>query len=243
MDITKLIHDPAQVKAACVELPNEGKTLVAKKSVKIYIPTRFAERGLAEVGIESQIVGIYAMVVDDAFYSVSLWNAIIRIEPTSTMKIMINGDEYYEFYFEPGAVIFPTTYTVKIDTLTFKVYDEILSKGRAPWYLNNPEMAKLFDSADKAAGAKIGKRQTVTELIVSLIARDPKDRTVFYRQIVNSLDDLKTNPPCYIPLRSVTYAATNTTNKLAGSYFEVGMIAALVTPADRTEPIEALLRK
>ena len=241
MDIKKLIRDPARCKAALYE--TSDNRIIAKKPVKIYIPTRYNERGLATVGMETQIVGIYAMVVDEAFYCTSLWNAVMRIEPTSTMRIMIDGEEYYEFYFEAGAVVCPSTYTVKIDTLTYKIYDEIISKGRVPWYLGYAELARLFDTADVAAGAKIGRKQTVTELIISLIARDPKDRTKFYRQVVTSLADLATNPPCYIPLRSVQYAATNTTNKLAGSYFEVGMVSALVTPADRVEKTEALLRK
>lgn len=241
MDIKKLMHAPKEVKDALVELPD--KRLVAKKPLKIYIPTRYAERGLASIGMETQIVGIFALVVGDVFYAINLWNAVVRIEPTSTMKVMQAGEEYYEFYFEAGSTVCSSTLTVKIDTLTYKIYDEILSKGRVPWYLGYPELARLFDTADKAAGAKIGNKQTVTELIISLIARSAQDRTIFYRQAVTSLQDLHTNPPCYIPLRSVPYAATNTTNKLAGSYFEAGMVAALVTPADRVEKIEALLRK
>lgn len=241
MDIKKLIHSPKEAKAALFELPD--KRLIAKKPLKIYIPTRYAERGLASIGMETQIVGIFALVVDDVFYAVNLWNAVLRIEPTSSMKVMQAGEEYYEFYFEAGSTVCSSTLTVKIDTLTYKIYDEILSKGRVPWYLGYPELARLFDTAEKAAGAKIGNKQAVTELIISLIARSASDRTVFYRQTVTSLQDLVTNPPCYIPLRSVPYAATNTTNKLAGSYFEAGMVAALVTPADRVEKIEALLRK
>jgi hypothetical protein len=241
MNINKLIRDPKRCQEALVETPDHR--LIAKKPLKIYVPTRYNERGLASVGMEVQIVGIYAMVVEDVFYTTSIWNAIMRITPTSMMKIMLSGEEYYEFYFEAGCVVCPNTYTVKNDTLTFKIYDEIISKGRVPWYLGYSELARLFDTADEAAGAKIGRKQAVTELIISLIARDVNDRTKFYRQTITSLEDLVTNPPCFIPLRSVQYAATNTTNKLAGSYFEVGMVSALVTPADRVEKTEALLRK
>jgi hypothetical protein len=61
MDPVHLVHDPDRVKAALAETP-DGK-LVARDSVKIYIPTRFAERGLAEVGIETFIYGVYAITV------------------------------------------------------------------------------------------------------------------------------------------------------------------------------------
>jgi hypothetical protein len=40
---------------------------VAKAPVKIYISTRFEERGLAEVGIETFIFGVYAITVDDSY--------------------------------------------------------------------------------------------------------------------------------------------------------------------------------
>lgn len=241
MDPTRLIRDASKVHAALKELP-DGR-LVALKNVKIYVPTRFAERGLAFVGIETQVVGIYAIVVDDLYYGVSIVNAMQRIEPSSTVKVMCEGDEYYEFSFERGSTVISTVQLVKTDTLVYRIYDEIISKGRVPWYLGYPELGKLFDTAPYHAGANIGRQHEVTELIVSLIARDPQDRARYYRQVVKTPADLKAKPPVFIPLRSVTYAATNTTNKLAGSYFKEGLVSALVTPADRVERIEELLRR
>ena len=43
-------------------------------------------------------------------------------------------------------------------------------------------------------------------------------------------------------MRSVIYAATNTLNKIAGSYMETGVVSALVSPSDREERIEILLK-
>lgn len=236
-----LKREPTKVHSYLREL--EDGRLVTTKGCKIYIPTRFAERGLASIGIETHIVGIYAIVVEDLYYGVSMVNAMIRIEPTSTMKVVIEEEEYFEFMFEPGSTVMASTQLVKQDTLVYKIYDEIISKGRVPWYLGYLELGKLFDTAKYHAGANIGGNHEVTELIVSMIARDPKDRTKYYRQTVKTLDDLKRTPPAFIPLRSVTYAATNTTNKLAGSYFNDGLVSALVSPADRVERIEEILRR
>lgn len=241
MNPKKLIRDPKKVHAYLRELP-DGR-LVTTKGCKIYVPARFAERGLAQIGIESYIVGIYAIVIDDLFYGVSMVNAMHQIDPSSTMIVQVDGDEYYEFTFDPGATVFTTTQLVRTDTLVYRIYDEIFSKGRVPWYLGYMELAKLFDTAVKHAGAKIGQQQEVTELLVSLIARDPKDRTRYYRQSVTSPEEIMKNPPAFIPLRSVQYGATNTTNKLAGSYFSDAMVSALVSPTDRVERIESLLRR
>lgn len=245
MNPKKLIRDPKKVHAALVEVPDDrgDARIVAKKQVKIYIPARFAERNLAQIGIETHIVGIYAIVVDDLFYGVSMVNAMLRIEPTSTMKILVDGDEYYEFSFDAGSTVVSSVQLVKTDTLVYRIYEEIFGKGHVPWYLGYGELAKLFDTAGHHAGVSIGSQPEVTELLVSMISRDLTDRTKYYRQTVKSLEDLVRNPPAYISLRSVQYAATNTTNKLAGSYFSDAMVSALVSPAERTERIESLLRK
>lgn len=131
---------------------------------------------------------------------------------------------------------------MKTDTLVFRIYDEFIAKGRVPWYMGYDELGKLFDTAKTFAGANIGQNHEVTELLVSMIARDPEDRTKYYRQTVKSLGDLVSRPPSIIPLRSVQYSATNTVNKLAGSYWNDALTSALVSPGERTERIEALLR-
>ncbi len=241
MNPKQLVRDPAKVHACLQEL-DDGR-LIAKRALKIYQPTRFAERGLASIGIETNIVGIYAIVTEDNFYGVSMVNAMMRIEPTSTVKIQIDGEEFYEFYFEAGSTVCSSVMLVKTDTLVYKIYDEIIAKGRVPWYLEYSDLGKLFDTAFYHAGARIGTNHEVTELIISMIARNPKDRHQYYRKDVVSLDDMKLNPPAFIPLRSVTYAATNTLNKLAGSFFTEGVVSALVNPTDRVERIEDLLRR
>ena len=241
MDPRKLIRDPGRVLSYLRELPDHR--LVTTKGCKIYIPSRFAERGLAQIGIETHICGIYAIVVEDAFYGVSLVNAMLRINPSSTVKILVDGDEYYEFTFDPGATVVSSTDLVKTDTLVYKIYDEIVSKGRVPWYLGYMELGKLFDTAKEHAGANIGTNHEVTELLISMIARYPSDRHVYYRQTVKSFEDMVKRPPAYIPLRSVTYAATNTTNRLAGSYFHDGLVSALNNPTERVERIESQLRR
>lgn len=241
MDLTRLIRDPKIVRENRVKLPNGSVT--TKRGCKIYIPSRFAERGLAEVGIETHICGIYAMVCDDAYYAVSTINAMIRIEPSKTLKVKFKGVEYYEFVFDPGAVVYSSTSLVRIDTLTYHIYDEIFSKGRVPSYLSYDDLGGIYDTARKHAGANVGGNPEVVELMVSLIARDKTNKTLSFRSTVKTPSDLKNSTPVYIPLRSVSYAATNTTNKLGGSHFVQGLTSALVNPSERPERIETILRK
>lgn len=241
MDPSKLVRNPAKVLEALTELP-DGQVL-AKKTIKIYIPTRFAERNLAEIGVEVYICGIYAMVTEDGFYAVSLVNAMHRIQPDTTNKVVFGETEYFEFVFTPGSVVFPTLNLVRNRTLVYRIYDELIAKGRIPWYVTYRDMAHIFDTAKIHAGTNVGSDHETTELLVSMIARDPKDRTRYYRQVVEQEADMDHVPVAWVPLKSVVYAATNTMNKIAGSYMHDGIVSALVSPAERTENIEALLRR
>lgn len=239
MDLKKLKRNPEAVKKTFRELNN---VLYATQPTRIYSPVRFSERGLASIGAETYIVGICAFAVGND-YSVLCINAMMKIQPTSYKIVNIEGDDYFEFFFEPGATLIANMELVKTDTLVYRIYDEIISKGNIPWFMDYLEMGSIFDTASYHGGANIGNNREVTELIVSLIARDKNDRTKYYRQTVKSLDELATKPPAFIPMRSVIYAATNTLNKIAGSYMESGIVSALVSPSDRTENIEAILRR
>lgn len=241
MDVSKLQRDPAKVRA-CFKLLSDG-SLITTKGCKIYIPVRYAERGLAEIGIKTYSYGIFAIVTEDKYYSVWKINSMIQLTPTATVKTWINDDEYYEFYFEPGSTTVKNVNLVKVDTLTFKLYDEVFSKGRIPWFMSYDDMGMIFDSAEKHAGAKVGRNREVTELMVSLVARQQKDRHMQYRHTPGTLAEMRKLKPAYIALRNVTYSATNTVNKLGGSYFEQGVVSALNSPSQRVEPIEDLLRR
>ena len=246
MDYRHYVRDAARVQSALVEMPGKRPgefQLVAKQPVKIVVPVRFAERELAFVGIDTSVVGIFAIILEDQYYAVSMACAMMRLTPSSTTKVMYDDDEYYEFSFDAGATICPSLHLVKMDTLVYSIYDEILSKGRVPWYLGYKEMGQLFDTAQLHAGANVGEQQEVVELMVSLVTRDADNRAMYYRQVINSPADFLRKKPAFIPLRSVQYAATNTLNKLAGSYARDGMVSALATPTERVERLEELLRK
>ena len=184
MLISNLVRAPGKIHECLAEL-SDGR-LVAKKQLKIIIPARFAECRLASINVEVNIVGIFAIILDDKYYGVSLVNAMMRIEPTSTMKIDIDDVGHYEFTFEPGSVVMSSVNLVKTDTLVYRIFDEIIAKGHVPWYVSYTDLGKLFDTAVYHAGANIGKNHEVTELLVSLISRDKKDRYKYYRQTIES---------------------------------------------------------
>lgn len=240
MNSRGLIRNADAVLANLKELADGS--VVTLKGCKIYVPKRFAERGMLQLGTETHTCGVYLMTFGDKYYAVSLVNAFITILPSGTTTTKMGDEEYYEFSFNPGATVMKTLDLVQQDSLVYRIYDELFSKANIPWYIEYEDLGKIFDTAKKHAGTDIGSNAEVTELLVSLISRNAADRTQYYRTVIESREDLKKNPPAYIPLRSVTFASTNTTNKLAGSYFSEGVTGALVYPAERVENVEKLLK-
>lgn len=241
MDIKKLVRNVSLINSLLVELPNN--TIVTTKPIKIYSPVRYSERGLSSVGVDTNIIGIYAIVTEEGYYAVSILNAMINITPSSTITVKIEGEEYYEFSFDAGNVVISNLNLVQADVLVYKIYSEIISKGKIPWYLSYSDLGHLFDTAYKYAGANIGQNAEITELIISLIARNPKDRTEYYRSLLSSKEDLNVMKPEFIALKSVQYSATNTLNKLAGSYMSAGVVSALIDNSTRSERIESIIMR
>lgn len=241
MDPTRLKRDASKVHAAL--RTTADKAVVALKPIKIYIPERFLEKNLASVGVVTSIAGIFAIVVDDTHYGVSTTNAIFQITPSATATVKLDGETYLEFSFEPGSTVFKSTDLLRNDVLVYYIFDMFISKGRVPWYLNYYDLLELFNTADRFAGVGLTASHSILEMIVSAIARDPKDRTRYYRHGVKSSQDVAANPPAIVPLRSIGLGATNTTAKLMGAYWNDGLTSALVNPSDRVENIEELLRR
>lgn len=238
--MSKMIRDAAKVKACIKELPT-GQ-LLATQACKIQIPKRFEDRGLAVIGNDTYVYGIYALILEDNTYAVSNITAMVKINPYKTLEVKIDEVSYYEFYFEANSILAETVHLVRRNLLMFNVIDEFMFQGNVPWYIEYEDLGKLLDTSEYHADSKVGQNHEVTELIASFLGRVKEDRTKYYRTYIESFSDLKTRPPAFVALKSVFYSATNTLNKLAGSYFNDGVVSALVNPSQSTERIELLLR-
>lgn len=237
MDIRRLIRSPEKVGELLQEMDG---ALYPLEECRIHIPVRFAERGLASIGAETYVIGILPLIFGE-FYSIIMVDALIRIEPTEVNRVTIEETEYYEFVFAPGSEMIPNLNLAMVDTVTYRIYDEIIAKARVPWYLNYFDLAKIFDTAPAYAGANIGRNKEVTELLISIVARDQRRRTDYYRRVIHGPTELESNPPVYASLNDVSLSATNAVAKLGGGHFRDGTVSALVSPSERPEPLEQLL--
>lgn len=236
MDIQSLVRDADYVFSTLREL--EDESLVATKETKIYFPARFVEQGLASVDIETNVIGIFPIVVDGK-YSVFSVCAMVRFDPVEISTLMIGNEEYYEMLFTPGATIMPNINVAAVDTLVYRIYNEFIAKGRVPWYMSyEQDMMRIFDTASEYAGAGIGQEHEITELLLTITGRNPANLNESYRLVAGEIPD----PPRYISLKTVEYSSTNAFNKLGGANFNRGVIGALVSPSVIPERSETLLR-
>lgn len=222
-------------------LKEVGDQLLTTKPCKIQIPVRFNNRGLASIGSETYISGIYAIIIDDR-YAVSNIPTMINITPTSTVTTTIRDEEYYEFSFDAGSSVIGNLNSMRRDSIIFSIADVLMIKGYIPWFFNENDIATIFMYADKYADSQVGVNMLANEIIASLMTRLKSDKNIYYRAVIKDRKDMLTNKPAFIGIQNTIYGPSNTLNKLAGRNFSDGVPSALINTTDTMEHIESLLR-
>lgn len=240
MDFRKLTRDADKVKAQLRELPDAS--VVTLHGCKIYVPARYVEQGLAFIGNENYIFGMYAMVVGDTYYAVSNACTLLHIHPSGTGTVRCDEVDYYEFSFDPGTTVFTTVNVVKDDVLPYKMYKEFVEMGKVPCYFDYVDCANMFTSVPHYCGVDLGANEAIVSAIGSSICKNPKDLTQPYALILKNIADRHRQPFTIVPFRDVQFGATNTTAKIMGSYSDQALTSALVNPSQRSEGIEEGLR-
>ncbi len=239
MDISNLIRDADKVRA-CLKKDNGG--IRAIKPCKLYFPNWYVNTELCGIDDEVRVIGIFAIVVDDKYYSVSKADALIITEPFTTNIVEINGDSYMELVFTPGDMVLKNINLIRTGTLVYRIYNEIVAKGNVPWYFNLMDLCFVFDTAQLHGGVNLNTDSAILELIASCMARQKNDISKYYRhQTFGKADDVKNLK--FISLNNVAHQASDTTSKLLGAYFNTGVTSALVTQNNHTESIETVLRQ
>lgn len=240
MDIKSLIRDPSKIEEDLQVLP-DGK-IATTNGCKIYVPARWAERNFANIGNDVTILGLFAIVIEDKYYGVCSVNSMVSVKPTEIEMAFFGDDKYIELVFEPGDLVIRNTALVCDKQLVYYIYDEIQAKGYVPWYINYIDLAELLSTAEEYTGINLNTNKAILDMIAAVMARDPKDRQKFFRQSINSAEELVSKRPDFIALRNIQMQASNTVSKLMGSYWTDAAVSALVNPATRVEGIETVVR-
>jgi len=226
---------------ACMK--KAGNTFIAMEPLRIHIPERFAERGLAVIEDVSYVLGCLAVITEDNYYAPATVTGMIKTEPDRVGRVVVDEVGYIELSYNKGSKIVASTDIVVVDNLPHKIYTELLGKGNIPWYYHYPDIPMIFRESAKYNGVRLGADLAIWEYISAQLCRDPNDPTKYWRQIPNAKALLATKSPYFVALRNVSLGSTNMTARLGGSYFDPGMTSTLANPSDRSERFESVLRQ
>lgn len=235
-----LKRNPQAVLAQLVE--DDSGQIFTKSDCIIQIPVRFSEKGLGQVGVRNFTYGLFPIILPSGDYSVCNVAALIEIDPYKTLPIKIKDVEYHEFHFKADSVLIKTSDVVKRDTLMFAIMDELIFKGKIPWYVGYEDLGKIFDTAKDYGNSHVGQTYEVVEFIAAMVSRPKDERDKYLRAVINNYSDTSLDKIDYVPLQSIFYSVHSTLNKLAGSYFNDGITSALTTPTEEISKIESILR-
>lgn len=239
MKSTEFTKNKAAVIKTLEQLPDNS--IRTKTGCKAYIPKRFIERGIASIGNENYSLGIFPIVLATGEYLLFNVIAFVYLTPSAFNSVVIDGEDFIEFTFDPNTTVIKTMDLVQKDTLVYSVFNEFVSSGNIPWYVDYIDAGALFDTAGTIAGTSIGKNPETVEILIATISRKKKEKMEYFR--TSTKEEILKTQPVYVPLKSVSYSATNTTNKLAGAYFDEGVASALINPTTKADTIGTILRK
>lgn len=237
MKFSSLKRDAKRVLDTLTVMPDG--TTVTTTGCTIVIPEKYVDKQLAFMGNDVSILGIYAIVTPDGYYAVSSALCMLRIDPTSNARVTVDDTSYLLLEFQKDSTVILSDDVVKRDVIAYQVYDFFIDAGYVPWFMNYDDLLRLFYNSSEYAGISFGSNHAIIPLIVSNIARNAKNKTQYFRQIVSREPDAV---PSFIPFKSVIYGPKTTTAKLSGAYFDSALVSALTNPNERVEKVETLLR-
>ncbi|QAX96123.1 hypothetical protein [Vibrio phage vB_VmeM-Yong XC32] len=240
MDVSSLTHNPKAIHAA-IHKDTENHMLIAKEDISLHIPEHYFNGKLGTIDGRYNAACFVGWIVGGS-YALSRVHAIMPFTPEEVGVVKVKEGSYYVLSWTKGSVICPNYRLAQKKTLVFEVYDEIVAKGKQPWYIGHRARAELFYSAPKFAGVDLGGGQSLQSIFASSCIRDPADRSIPAREGFATQEDYDNAEVDIIPLRSVAFGADNTASRLLGSYLKTGIASSLVNPSETTEEIESLLR-
>lgn len=206
------------------------------ESLEVRIPKRFEVYGVLDITDSVTTLGIVDLIIDGKYEASLVILAEINIQPSDMSEMVFDGTPYLVLYLQKGDIFISNTQVPRNPGVIYATYVEFITRGKPIYTLDYDALALIFDRVKETTGESLGVDRVLYELIISHLARDADDLFQQYRHT-----DMK-SPMQLIPLRSVTFAPTNTTTRIVGSYKDDGTVAALQTETKTDQPFENIFR-
>lgn len=240
MDISRLKHEPIKVYKTLFE--TDTHQLRTDSGCSIYFPAGYIGKGLAVISSEVSSLGVFAITHDGVHYGVSMCTGMVTFGPCEISSVEMDDEEYVKLTFEKGSIVLDDTNIVKKKKLTSPLLDYFNDYGHSPWFMNGILQAELLRDTQYFNDIFLGGGQPVYDMMVSPLARDPKNLENQWRHVIKVDADLF-NRPVFLPSRDVASNASSNFARINGSELKQGIKAALLSNPERPEPLEDIFIK
>lgn len=204
--------------------------------MEIYISKRFEKYGCLSVLENVQTLALFKIVINDTEEIGYYLPAIITMVPSEHTTHNEGNQSYVKLTFNEGDLFMKDSRVVMNQFIGYVIFYELVVVGKKPDFLTYDDMALLFKKVEDITGINFRTNQVVYETIFSHLFRDNENIMLPFR-----LTNMKSEP-VMVPLRSVAHAATSTSGKIIGSFFDDAINSAIVNQSENNSVIEDLLR-
>lgn len=233
-NIKTLKRNPSVIKKY---LKTSGNIVSTSTDLTVMFPSRYLDSNMAVIDNTTRVIGIFAIIDNKNNYSVVNVPTMIELSPFSVEEITVDNVKYKLLNFHKDTVFIPNNKSVVNADNIYNLFNDFFAYGRVPWFLSYLDVSNIFLESSKYLGNSIGSGILAFEVLSSIIARDPKKYTTYYR-LSNSKDN-----PKFIGLQDLYYSYNNTGAKLIGSYLKTGITTAILDPETKSSETTNILRK
>lgn len=215
----------------------------AERDFSIFFPSSYVKKDLASITSVIEVICIL-MVVDEVSKKYKTLSIPVKqkFSPNETQKVTLNDVPYYKMNFKKGQIVTPNNNCVKTADFLFTVFETFYLRGKVPIFLSYEDLGNLLDKTKKYCGSSIGENLIAIHIIVAVMTRFKDDEDKLYKEVLKTLEDLKTKKPSFKGLSDIFYGIDNTVSSLIGGYLIDGMTGSIVKPETTSTKIADILK-
>lgn len=213
-----------------------GPVIFIGELCEIFIPKRYEAYDALTIRDTVRTLGVFNMTVDGISTGMCA-PSFVEIFPSQVETVNIGTDTFVKLTLKNGDTFLKTTTVVKQPLNSFPIYVEYVKSAKSLDAIPYEELSFIFDRMMKVSGISFAVDHAVYEMIFSHTIRGVEDITIPYR------NTNMTGKWRQVPLTEIAHAATSTTGRIIGAYYNDGINAALNSQSDAMSAMEEILRR
>lgn len=204
-----------------------GNSVLCSQDTVIQLPKRFEDKRLIVFGDFLEIIGSFAIVLENNTFA--FWNILTmyRTKPNRISIVKHGKEEYYNLFYSKGDKIIDSLETMVNGDVVYELLNLYYFQGKVPWYIKYDMLDEVFTTAGEYAGVHIDKNLEILELLASKVAKDYSKQEDTLRHHLGKQSDMTNKEARYAGLANVFHGPSSVFNKLTGNYGSDATLSAL----------------